>query len=119
MDKVIKFLKIVLLLIAIVIGLALIGGIFFVYKGVKSGDLKAYATKTAIETIAPDAKLTPAQKEMLDSGDFEGLAEDFEENVTDEQIDCATEVLGPVRAQELIITKDPTPQEVLRLSKCL
>ena len=92
---------------------------FFVYKGIKSGNLKSYATKTAIETIAPDTNLTPEQEEMLEAGDFEGLAEDIGENITPEQEDCAVGVLGQERAEELAKTQSPTPQEILKLSKCL
>ncbi|MBT6401765.1 hypothetical protein HN803_08185 [candidate division WWE3 bacterium] len=119
MDKVIKILKLIFLTIGILIGIALLGVIFFVYQGVKSGDLKSYVAKTAVETIVPETSFTPSQKEMLDTGDFTGLAEDLEENVTPEQIDCATQMVGMERAQELVITKDPTPQEILKLSKCL
>lgn len=119
MDKVIKFLKIILLTISILIGLGLLAGIFFIYKGVKSGNLGGFVAKTAVETLAPDANLSDVQKQMLEEGNYEGLAEDIEENITEEQIECAVEVLGPVRAAELQVTMEPTPQEVLKLSKCL
>ena len=119
MDNLIKILKIVFLIIAIFIGIGLLGGLFLVYKGIQSGNLNAFVAKTAVETLAPDADLTPTQKELLDTGDFEGLAEDLEENITPEQVDCATQAVGLERANELLITKDPTPQEMLKLSKCL
>ena len=115
----IKILKIILLTIAIVIGLGIIGGGFLVFKGIKSGNLGAYIAKTAVETLAPNANLTSQQKEMLETGDFEGLAEDLQENITPTQVNCAVGVLGQERANELLISKDPTPQEVLKLSKCL
>lgn len=119
MDKLIKVLKIILLTVAIFIGIGLLAGLFFVYKGIRSGDLKSYMTKTAIEKFAPDTNLTPQQQEMLESGDYENLAKDVEENLTDEQIDCAVQVLGEERAAEIAETQDPTPQEILKLSKCL
>ena len=119
MDKLIKILKIIFLTIAILIGLTILGVAFFVYKGMKSGDLTNYVAKTAIENTDIGDKLTEEQKEMLEAGDYEALAEDVGENLTPEQIDCAVQVLGPQRAAELEKSMDPTPQEVLKLSKCL
>jgi len=119
MDKIIKILKIVFLVIAILIGLLVLGGAFFIYKGAKTGDLTGFVTKTAIENTDIGDKLTEEQKQMLESGDYEALAEDVGENLTPEQIECAVEVLGPARAAELEKTMDPTPQEVFKLSKCL
>ena len=112
MKKIIQILLIIVLLIAIVIGV-------FIIKGIMSGNLSSYVAKTAVEVIAPDATLSPEQQEMLDSGDYESLAKDIEENITPEQSACAVEILGVERAKELMITKDPTPQEILKLSKCL
>ena len=119
MDKLIKVLKTIFLLIAIFIGLGVLAGLIFVYKGVRSGDLGAYLTKTAVEKFSPKTNLTPQQQDMLESGDYESLVGDLEQNVTPEQLDCAVQVLGKERAEELSVTQDPTPQEVLRLSKCL
>lgn len=117
--NIIKILKVILLTIAVVIGLGIIGGMFLVYKGIRSGNLTSYITRTAVDTLAPNANLTSQQKEMLEEGDFEALAEDLQENITPTQVNCAVEVLGQERANELLITKDPTPQEILKLSKCL
>ena len=119
MQKLIQFLKVILLLVAIAIGLIIIIGAIFVFKGIKSGNLGGYIAQTAVETIAPNTNLTPTQKEMLESGDYNALINDIGENVTPEQVDCATQAVGAERAQELLQTQDPTPQELLKLSKCL
>lgn len=119
MDGVIKVLKIIVLTIAIIIGVGVIWGSVFVYKGMQSGNLKSYVTKTVLEKVAPNTNLTPEQKDMLEEGNYEGLVSDMGENITPEQVDCAVEILGVERANQLLITKDPTPQEVLKLSKCL
>ncbi len=119
MDNVIKILKIVFLSIGVLVGLAILAGIYFVYTGIKSGDLAGYVQKTAIESVIDENKLSPTQRQMLESGDVGGLVEDLQENVTEEQIDCATQAVGEKRARELMITQDPTPQELLILSKCL
>jgi uncharacterized protein YoxC len=119
MNKLIKILKILALTITIIVGIAILAVIVFLYKGVKSGDLSSYLTKTAIDKMTSDSNLTDEQREMLESGDYEGLVENLEENLTSEQIDCAVQAVGEERAKELSITKDPTPQEMLKLSKCL
>lgn len=119
MDIVIKILKIVLLLIAIIIGIGVLFGMFFVYKGMQTGDLEGYVQKTAIENVVDEDKLTPEQRQMLDSGDIDGLVEDLKDNVTQEQIDCAIGVVGEKRALELVKLQNPTPQELFLLSKCL
>ena len=93
MDKILKFLKIILLIIAIAVGLLILGGAFFVYKGLRSGDLLNYLAKTTVENTSIGDKLTEEQKEMLDSGDYEALAEDIGENITEEQIDELVEIL--------------------------
>jgi hypothetical protein len=119
MDNIINVLKIIFLIVAILVGISLLGVLYFVFMGLKSGDLNNYVKKTAIETAVDEEKLSPIQREMLESGDIDGLVQDLQENVTQEQIDCAVGVLGPVRAQELMESQNPTPQEVLQLSKCL
>lgn len=119
MDILIKTLKIILLFIAILVGVALLGILYFVFMGIRSGDLNTYVKKTAIESTISEDKLSPTQKEMLESGDIDALVQDLQENVTEEQIDCAVKMLGQERAAELMETQDPTPQEVLQLSKCL
>ncbi|RJR26794.1 hypothetical protein C4561_03360 [candidate division WWE3 bacterium] len=119
MDKIISLLKVLLLVVAIAVGIGILGLMYFLYKGVRSGDLQGYVQKTAIEQVIDTDKLSPEQKEMLDSGDMEGLVEDLQENVTPEQIDCAVQAVGEERAKELMETQDPTPQELLLLSKCL
>jgi hypothetical protein len=119
MDKFIKYLKIIFLTIAIFIGIGVLVGMVFIYKGIKSGDLDGFLTKSAIETFVDDSNLTQEQQKMLESGDYEGLVNDFAGNLTEEQIDCVVEAVGEKRAQELTIAQDPTPQEIFRLSKCL
>lgn len=119
MDKVIKGLKITLLIILILIGVGILGGLVFVYNGIKSGDLESYATEKALETVTKDMNLTSDQEEMLESGNYEGLVSDLEEDITQEQIDCAVQAVGEERAKELMETQDPTPQEMIKLSKCL
>ena len=87
--------------------------------GIKSGDLQGYVQKTAVENVIDEDNLSPTQKQMLESGDIDGLFKDLQENVTQEQVDCATQAVGEERARELMVTQDPTPQELLILSKCL
>jgi len=119
MDNVIKVLKIVFLSIGVLVGLAILAGIYFVYMGIKSGDLAGYIQKTAVESVIDENKLSPTQQQMLESGDIDGLVGDLQENVTDEQIDCAVQAVGEKRARELMVTQNPSPQELLILSKCL
>ncbi len=119
MEIIVKLLKIILLLIGITIGLAILVGMYFLYKGVQSGDLTGYFKKTAVETVIDKTNLSPTQQEMLESGDVDGLVQDLQENVTPEQIDCAVGAVGEARAKELMVTQDPSPQELLLLSKCL
>ena len=119
MEEVIKILKIIFLTIGIFVGLAILAGIYFIYMGIKSGDLAGYVKKTAVENVIDEENLSPTQKQLLESGDIDGLVEDLQENVTDEQVDCAVQAVGEERAQELMVTQDPTPQELLILSKCL
>jgi len=118
-DNVIKVLKIVFLSIGVLVGLAILAGMLFIYQGIKSGDLSGYVQKTAVESVIDENKLSPTQQRMLESGDIDGLVGDLQENVTDEQIDCATQAVGEKRARELMVTQDPSPQELLILSKCL
>ena len=119
MDKVIKVLKIVFLSIGVLVGLAILVGIFFVYHGFKSGDLSGYNQKTAVENVIDEDSLSPTQQQLLESGDIDGLVGDLQENVTEEQVDCAVQAVGEKRARELMVTQDPSPQELLILSKCL
>lgn len=119
MDKVIKVLKIVFLSIGVLVGLAILVGIFFIYQGIKSGDLSGYIQKTAVENVIDEDSLSPTQQQLLESGDIDGLVGDLQENVTDEQVDCAVQAVGEKRARELMVTQDPSPQELLILSKCL
>ena len=119
MDKIIALLKVILLVVVIAVGIGILGLMYFLYKGIRSGNLQGYIQKTAIEQVVDTDKLSPEQKEMLESGDMEGLVEDFQENVTPEQVDCAVQAVGEERANELLETQDPTPQELLLLSKCL
>ncbi len=119
MDNIIKVLKVIFLIVGVIVGLAALFLIYFVFMGIKSGDLAGYVQKTAIENVVDENNLSPVQKQMLESGDIDGLVEDLQENVTQEQIDCATRAVGEKRARELMVTQDPSPQELLILSKCL
>jgi len=118
-DNLIKVLKIIFLSIGIVVGLAMLVGLYFVFQGIKSGDLSGYVQKTAVENVIDKENLSPTQQQLLDSGDVNGLVEDLQQNVTPEQVDCAVQAVGEKRARELMVTKDPTPQEIFILSKCL
>jgi hypothetical protein len=75
--------------------------------------------KTAIETVVDEEKLTPTQQQMLETGDYGGLAEDIQENATPDQIDCAVQAVGEQRAREIAEMRNPTPQEIMKLSGCL
>lgn len=115
----IKALKIILNILLILVCLVILFAAFHLYKAYKSGDIKSYFTKMAVEQLVDESKLTETQLEYLESGDYESLAEDIEENISEEQVDCAVEAVGQDRASELMIKKNPTPEEVLKLSKCL
>lgn len=104
--------KVVLTVVAIFIA-------YHLYKGLSFGDLKSYFIKSAVETVIDETNLSSTQKEYLEAGDFESLAKDLEQNVTPEQINCAVEAVGKERADELMVKQDPTPEEILKLSKCL
>jgi hypothetical protein len=114
-----KIIKTVFMLVGILVGLVVLFAAFHFYKAYKSGDIAKYFTKFAIESVIDESKLTPQQMDYLESGDYESLAEDMGENITSEQIDCAVEMLGEERANEIMENKNPTPQEVFKLSKCL
>ncbi len=92
---------------------------FHFYKAYKSGDLKSYFVDMAVDNLVDESKLTPSQMQYLEDGDYESLVEDIGENITPDQVDCAVEAVGEQRANELMEYKNPTPQEVLKLSKCL
>ncbi|MBU0534859.1 MAG: hypothetical protein ABIJ82_00750 [Patescibacteria group bacterium] len=114
-----KIVKTVFMLIMILVGLVIIFASYHLYKGFKSGDITSYFMKYAAKSIVDRTKLSPTQVEYLDAGDFESLVKDIEQNITQEQIDCFTNSVGDERAKELVIDKNPTPQEILKLSKCL
>jgi len=103
----------------ILVGLVILFAAFHVYKAYRSGDIEKYFTKFAIESLVDESRLTSEQVEYLESGDYESLAEDVGENITQEQIDCAVEAVGEKRANEIAENQDPIPQEILKLSKCL
>lgn len=97
-------------------------GIFAIYLYFTSPDdlnLQDYVTKSVIKTVIDEQNLSPKQIQLLEDGDYEELVEDYEENITDEQIDCAVNAVGEKRANELLVTQDPSPGELLKLSKCL
>ncbi len=119
MDLIAKFLKIILLLVLILVGLGVLGGMYFVYQGVRSGNLEGYLKSKAVSAVIPEEKLTSEQRDMLEAGDIESLVQDIGENVTPAQVDCMVEKLGAERAQELVTSKDPTPQELIKISGCL
>lgn len=94
-------------------------GAYHLFRAYQSGDLQTYFYKKAAEKVSEKTNLTPTQQEYIESGDFDSLAKDIEENITPEQVDCAVQAVGEERAQELMTEKNPTPQEILKLSKCL
>ena len=114
-----KAIKIFLMFLGILFGVVIIFGAFHLYRAYMSGDFKSYFTKFAVESVLDESKLSPTQKEYLENGDYESLVKNIEENVTQEQIDCVSEEIGKDRASELLINQDPTPQEIIKLSKCL
>ncbi len=115
----IKIIKTIFMLVVILVGTVILFATYHLYKGFKSGDIKSYFMKYAIESVIDKTKLSPTQTEYLETGDFENLAKDIEQNVTQEQINCAVEAVGEERANEIMIDQNPTPQEILKLSKCL
>jgi hypothetical protein len=114
-----KILKSIFLILGILVFAVILVVAYFLYQGYKSGDLAGYLAKTAVETVVDVDKLTPTQQRYLEDGDFEALSQDIAENITPEQVDCAVSILGEKRAEEIAEKKDPTPQEMLQLSKCL
>lgn len=124
MDSLIKLLKVVFLLVGITAGLALLGVIIFLFTLLKEAkdngvNLETVVKQKAVEQFIDPQKLTPTQQDMLEEGDVDGLVQDLQQNVTPAQIDCAVEAVGESRARELLETKNPTPQELLKLSDCL
>lgn len=115
----IKILKTTLILLGILVCVAILFAAFHLYKAFKSGDIKSYFMKYAVESVVDESKLSPTQVQYLEAGDFENLAKDIEENITQEQVDCAVEAVGEERASEIMIKQNPTPEEILKLSKCL
>ena len=107
------------MIVGILVGLVFLFVSYHLYQGYRSGDLQAYLTKFVARSVIDETSLSPAQKEYLEAGDFESLAKDIEENITPEQVNCAVGVVGEERAKELLVKQDPTPQEILTLSKCL
>ena len=81
--------------------------------------IQKQTTETVIKTVVKKQNLSPKQIQLLEEGNYEELAKDYEENITDEQIDCAVKAVGEKRAEELLETQDPTPAELLKLSRCL
>lgn len=114
-----RIIKTIFMLVGILVGIVILFLAYHLYKGFRSGDIKSYFMKYAVESVVDKTNLSPVQIEYLEAGDFENLAKDIEQNITQEQIDCAIDVVGEERAKELMIKKDPTPQEALKLSKCL
>lgn len=119
MDKIIKILKIISLTLLICLLVVILVASYVVYMGVRSGDLKGYLINTVANVLIDKSKLSPTQADLLESGNYEELVNDIGENVTQTQIDCAVEALGEERANEILVKNDPTPQELLKLSKCL
>lgn len=114
-----KILKSLFYILGIVVFTIIIFAGYHLYKAYKSGDLKSYFVDMAVDNLVDESKLSPTQMQYLEEGNYEGLVEDIGENVTPEQVDCAVEAVGEQRANELMEYKNPTPQEVLKLSKCL
>lgn len=119
MSTLIKILKIGLLLVGILVGLAILAGVYLIYTGIRSGNLSEYIQKTVLETVLNKEDLSPTQQQLLESGNLEELVNDLQQNITPEQVDCAVQTLGTERAQELAVKQNPTPQEILLLAKCL
>lgn len=113
-----KVIKTIFMIVGILVGLVVLFAAFHLYKAYKSGDIAQYFTKFAVDSLVDESKLTPQQMEYLENGDYESLAEDVGQNITQEQVDCAVEAVGEKRANELVVEQNPTPQEVLKLSKC-
>ena len=115
------FFKIVIcLFVAIVIViLALAAYIWFANPyGVRSVLQKQIAPQTVqIDESYDHPMLDDSQEKQLRDIGIDPA--ELPEEVTDEQIDCAVEVLGEQRAAELEKTQDPRPDEILRLMKCL
>ena len=103
----------------LVLILAIVGIGFFAYKGIKEyGDFKSYATSLIAKKASEKMNLTDEQVSQIESGNYEAIVEDLQENITPEQINCAVSVVGEARALELLEKQNPTPAEVLKLSKC-
>jgi hypothetical protein len=114
-----KIFKSIFYILGILVFAVILFAAFHLYKAYKSGDLKSYFVDLAVDNLVDESKLTPTQMQYLEEGNYESLVEDIGENASQEQVDCAVEVLGAERANELLKTQNPTPQEVLKLSKCL
>ena len=103
----------------LVLILAIVGIGFFAYKGIKEyGDFKSYATSLIVKKVSEKVNLTNEQVSQIESGNYEAIVEDFQENITPEQINCAVSVVGEERAAELVEKQNPTPTEIFKLTKC-
>lgn len=114
-----KVLKVLVLFVLLLILSGILYIVYVVAMGLKSGDLSGYVKEKAVEAVIDTTKLSPNQQELLELGDVDGLVQDLSENMTPEQIDCAVAAVGETRAKELLETKNPTPAELVSLSKCL
>lgn len=114
-----KFLKNVLMFFGLLfLSLTIIVG-FILFKGVKeNGDVLSLFKSFAAKKIAEKMDLSPIQVQLLEDGNYEAVVEDLKDNITPEQINCAVEVLGESRAVELAEKQNPTPSEIIKLSKC-
>jgi hypothetical protein len=102
---------------ATLIGFLVLG--FFLYRGIKThGDLNSYLNYLVAKSVSKTIYLSPAQVEMVEQGNYDAVVQDLQENITQEQIDCAVGILGEERAAELAVEQNPTPSEILKLSKC-
>ncbi|MFC1722193.1 hypothetical protein ACFL0C_00940 [Patescibacteria group bacterium] len=119
MNKLLQLLKVIFLLVGILVGLAILFVVYYFVWGQKDPVINATVKKTVVESVVDTNNMTTTQKEMLETGDIDGLVEDLKENVTQDQIDCAVGAVGLERAKQLMVTNDPSPTEMLKLSKCL